>query len=271
MKLLHRRFLNSSLLLLSLITILFIQQLSAYSLKHSAFFTGWLLFALICSLYLFTLRKKMVGARALKVSSWMQFHIYAGLLAAMVFLLHAGWQLPEGLLKRLLYFLFIAEAVSGVFGLLISRILPPYLARDGAVLYQEIIFRQKQIFAEVESLVEKSLSETGSNTIADFFRQSLLKFLYRPRHFWAHILQSKKTIHKIESDIANLQRYLNAEEQQTLAEIHALVIEKDRLDYQYAGQSLLKRWLFVHIPLSYALLLFVVLHLLLVYAYIGGI
>lgn len=271
MKLLHRRFLNFSLVFVTFLVIVFIQQLISYSLNHSAFFSGWLLFIIIALLYLFRLRKKITGITLFKVSSWMQFHIYIGLLAAGVFLLHVGWQMPEGILKRLLYFLFIAEALSGLFGLIITRWLPSCLARNGTVLYQEIIGKQQQICSEVESLVEQSLNETDSNTIADFFQQHLLHFLLKPRYFWHHIAQSKKKIHKLNTEIDNLQRYLNEDEQQIIDKITVLVLEKNRLDYQYAGQALLKRWLFVHIPLSYGLLLFVLLHLVLVYAYIGGV
>jgi len=272
MKLQQRRLLNFSLLFVALLIILFIQQLNQYSLNHSAFFTGWLLLSSIFLLYLFTLRKKIVGGKIFfKVSTWMQLHIYVGFLAVALFLLHAGWKAPEGVAKQLVYFIFILESLSGLFGLCITRILPPSLARNGSVLYQDIKGQQQHIAQQVEQLVERSLTQTDSNTIATFYRQFLLSFLLRPRNFWQHIFQYKKIIYKFEAEFSNLYRYLNEEERHIIDEIQTLVIEKNRLDYQYAGQSLLKRWLFVHIPLSYALLLFSVLHLMLVYAYIGGI
>ncbi|MGR9012085.1 MAG: hypothetical protein ACU83U_00425 [Gammaproteobacteria bacterium] len=269
MKLIHRRLLNFTLLAIALAVILLIWQLNQYSLSHNAFYSGWLFFALLGTLLLLPLRKRIVGVSLGKVSTWVQLHIYIGFLAIAVFFLHVGWQIPEGLLKKLLYFLFILEALSGIFGLFISRLLPPYLARSGNVLYQDILARQQHIFGEVETLVKASLQQTDSTTIAEFFRRHLLDFLLKPRNFWHHILQSKQAIHALEQNIVNLQRYLNDDELKIIRRIQELLIEKDRLDYQYAGQSLLKRWLFVHIPLSYALLLFVLLHASLVYAYIG--
>lgn len=270
MKLLHRRLFSFSIAFFTFLVIAFIHQLIGYSLNHSAFFSGWVLFVFICLLYSFHLRKKITGIFLFKVSSWMQVHIYTGLLASAIFLLHVGWQMPEGLLKQLLYVLFILESISGLLGLIISRILPPCLARNGIVLYLEIISKQQQIRKEVESLVEHSLQQMQSSTIADFFQRHLLVFLLKPRYFWQHILQSKKHIHQLISEIESLQRYLNTDEQQIIDKISVLVIEKNRLDYQYAGQSLLKRWLFVHIPLSYGLLLFILIHMILVYAYIGS-
>ena len=42
------------------------------------------------------------------------------------------------------------------------------------------------------------------------------------------------------------------------------------LPFQYASQRLLKLWLFVHIPLTYSLLVWTVAHIVLVFAYSGG-
>jgi len=272
MKLVQRRLFNVSLLCLAFGLIIFIQQLNSYTLVNNAFFNGWLLLTLMLLLYLFTVRKRIVGVCKLgKVSLWMQAHIYLGLLAAAVFLLHAGWQVPEGLLKQFLYFIFIAEVLSGLLGLMITRLLPPCLARNGSVLYQDILGQQQQLAKEVEILVEHSLATTGSNTIAQFYQRFLLHFLLRPRYFWSHILQYRKIIHRFNAEFSHLQRYLNHDEQQILQEIQLLVVEKNRLDYQYAGQTLLKRWLWLHIPLSGILILFSLLHLVLVYAYIGAV
>lgn len=270
MKLIHRRTINCILLLVAMTSISVIWQLGQYSFSNQAFVSGWLLFGSVMLLFLLTLRKRIVGGSFFKVSVWLQMHIYLGLLTVYVFLLHAGPYWPEGNLKQLLYLLFVLEVVSGMVGLFISRKLPPYLARGEHVLYQNIRSRQQQICEQAEKLVKSSLQQTDSNTIGDFFQQHLLAFFLKPQHFWAHIFQSKKTTHTLEADMQNLHRYLNEDERQIINRLHELVIEKDQLDYQYAGQTLLKRWLFIHVPVSYALLLFAVLHVTLVYAYIGG-
>jgi hypothetical protein len=49
------------------------------------------------------------------------------------------------------------------------------------------------------------------------------------------------------------------------------VRQKDGLDYHHALQLTLKLWLFVHIPLTYSLLIFSLVHLVLVYAFAGGV
>ena len=45
---------------------------------------------------------------------------------------------------------------------------------------------------------------------------------------------------------------------------------KDDLDYQWARQMLLKGWLFIHIPLTFSLLVLVALHIFVVYGFRGN-
>ncbi len=273
MKFVRRRAINFFLLCTVSTLVFWAASIFDVALNYRAFYSGWLLFGLLLAMFLLTLRKKILAARRLlKVSFWMQLHVYVGLLAVVVFLLHAGGSFPDGTVKRIVYLLFVTEAVSGVLGLFINRTMPVGLDRNGPmVLYHEIDSKRQQVLSEVESLVEKSLAEHDSNLIAVFFRRSLLPFLIKPRHVWAHVLQLPNTLHALNREFIDLQHFLNEEEQGILNRIQVLVIEKDRLDYQYAGQSLLKYWLFVHVPVSYSLLLFIALHVLVVYAYIGGV
>jgi hypothetical protein len=67
-----------------------------------------------------------------------------------------------------------------------------------------------------------------------------------------------------------VKRYLNAEEKTRMSELQVLVEQKDGLDYHHALQKVLKLWLFVHVPLTYSLLIFTFVHVVLVFAFSGG-
>ena len=64
---------------------------------------------------------------------------------------------------------------------------------------------------------------------------------------------------------------MSADERQTMQLIATKVREKNALDYQYALQSTLKIWLFVHVPMTYSLLVFAVTHGALVISYTGAV
>jgi cytochrome b subunit of formate dehydrogenase len=57
-----------------------------------------------------------------------------------------------------------------------------------------------------------------------------------------------------------LDRYLNPKEKEIANEISDWIETKQNLDFQYASQRLLKLWLFVHIPATYALILLALVH-----------
>ena len=75
---------------------------------------------------------------------------------------------------------------------------------------------------------------------------------------------------RIEARIADLDRFLAPEQRKVLGELAVMVAQKDGLDYQRSLQLSLKLWLFVHIPLTYSLLILTVLHVVLVFAFSGG-
>ncbi len=71
-------------------------------------------------------------------------------------------------------------------------------------------------------------------------------------------------------DIDDMERYLNPKEREYSERLRALVRKKHELDYHYALQATLKGWLFVHIPLTYGLLILAAIHTVLVHAFSGG-
>ena len=68
----------------------------------------------------------------------------------------------------------------------------------------------------------------------------------------------------------SLERYLNADDRERLAELRYLVERKDELDFAYALQGAMKFWLFIHVPLTGALLIGMLVHTVLVHAFSGG-
>ena len=82
-----------------------------------------------------------------------------------------------------------------------------------------------------------------------------------------HLMDSSRQRQTLMAEIDAQRRYMNDAETDYLTEVADLVSQKDDLDYQYAHQAALKYWLFMHIPLTYALLVFAALHVLLVHAF----
>ena len=245
---------------------------SSLSIHHTAHLSGWLLLASLLFLTSYNLRKKMPYPPLIKSSTWLQFHIYVGLLSILLFVCHTGIRLPNGPLETVMAALYACVAITGIIGLMLSRIIPSRLAvRGPEVLYERIPSFRRQLREQAKQLAVDSVQETNLTTLSDFYAKRLADYFRGPRDYWRHLFQSSRPRHEIVSSLHSLDRYLNDQERRIADKLEELIENKDTLDYHHAMQGTLKGWLFVHIPLTYVLLLFVAVHVWLVHAFFGGI
>lgn len=263
-----RRLRNTSLALLVLALVAATVWLNHLALRDTAFPTGWMLVTAFAVLATYNLRKKLPFLPLADSASWMQVHAYVGYLTVALFVMHAGLDLPDGRLDILLWGLVAGLLLTGLVGLAITRLVPGALTQHGErVIYERIPAFRAQLAQEVADLATRSVEKTASGTIASYYARRLQPFFARPRNFWSHILGSARPRQALCREIQSLERYVARADQDTLTELEARVLAKDNLDYQHAWQSVLKGWLFLHIPLTYAAIVVAAVHVVLAYAF----
>lgn len=236
-----------------------------------AYLSGWALFVVMLALTFYNARKKISFLPLLTSEAWLQFHIYAGLFTAVLFVIHVSYKMPTGWFQQILAWLYVLVMLSGFFGLFTSRAIPKRLTtRGGEVLFERIPGIRRQLQERAEALALKSVEDVKSSTIADFYVRELKDFFDRTRNVVPHFFEIRTPLNLVLNKIADLNRYLNETERATMDEIASLVRQKDGLDYHYSLQLVLKVWLFVHIPLTYSLLLWTIAHIVIVFAFSGG-
>lgn len=261
-----------ALVILATVTAIFLIFFDGFrvTLRDPNLLSGWFLLAIILALALFNVRKKFPVPPAGPSRIWLQAHIYGGAFSLIPYFMHAGIQIPTGAIDRILAVLFFSVAISGVVGLFMSRVLPRRLTSRGSEIIFERLPEHRRLLKEtVDKLVEDSVAATQSTTIATFYTERLRSFFDGPRHFYRHLFEIAPPLGRVISEIEDQYRYLNDEEKVILERIAACVRQKDALDYQYALQFALKAWLFIHIPLTNALLVLLTFHVWLAYAFTG--
>ncbi len=250
----------------------FFFRLLDIALLPIATYSGLLLYAVLFFLTGYSLRKKI---RFLPLGSselWLQIHIFSGLFSGVLFGIHLCWHLPRGGFEIALASIYLLTFLSGVVGWVLSRELAKRLTtRGGEVLFEKIPRELYLIREDVKELVQQCANQTNSSAISDFYRNRLRSFFTRPRHVLSHLIQSTRPRSSLLRELNDFQRYVNDFERETLEGIAVAIRRKDSLDYQYALQLALKSWLFVHVPVSCALLIFSTVHMLLVFAFSRGI
>jgi hypothetical protein len=234
--------------------------------------TGWALLAAVFVLAGYQFRKHVPFLPLLSTAAWLRFHVLLGLFSFALFFCHVGFRVPNGWFEGSLAAVYLGTFLSGVGGLALSRIIPRRITGRGEeVIYERIPILIRQLREEVETLVFDCLRETESTAVSEYYLRRLRPFFERPRQFWTHTLHSGRAQREFKIELAAQKRFLSEREQTVIDRIAEKIKRKNDLDYQFAMQTILKFWLFVHVPLTYALLVMSVFHLYAVHAFGGGI
>lgn len=268
----RRRRIGAYALIASSTLVIGIYEIFSLSLLPTGIYSGWLLFATILVLTLYNVRKKLPFIPALPSSTWLQIHIYAGLFTFVLFLVHIEFRIPNGPYETTLAILYLLVFFSGVIGLFMSRTVPTLLTQRGEeVIFERIPLFRERVRREMEELLQAEDADSKMVTLAEFYARHLVYFFNGPRNFWRHLALS--TVHRnaLLERLDSLKRYMSEEEKEVAEAVRDMIVKKDDLDFHRSFQLLLKAWLFTHIPLTYSLLIFALVHGVLIYAFIGGI
>jgi len=235
------------------------------------YLTGWILFGLILLLTAYNLRKKLAFLPLFSSRTWLQVHVYTGLFTGLAFELHLRWRMPTGWFEGVLAGFFIGVTLSGIAGWWLSHVLPKRLTTAGGeVLYEQIPLIRHELRRKAEALALQAIPEAKATTLADFYARELAGYFAAPHNFRANVFGSRRSLNFLLGSLTETKRYFTAVEQANADTLAGLIREKDALDYQRTAQLILKGWLFVHIPLTYGLIVFSAVHVVLVYAFSGG-
>lgn len=238
------------------------------SFVDPAILTGYLQLALLLGLAMFAGRKRLSMLPIGRASVWMTVHVVAGLLAAAVFWLHSGTVWPDGLYEQVLTALFYTVIVTGILGYLLQTVLPARLTQSGnEIIYERIPGELARLREAAQDVVLACVEETGSDPLAQHYSESLHWYFQKPRFFLSYAVGSMRAQHWLHHNASAVERYLNEKEKHHHQQLYDLAQEKCSIDLHYAQQSLMKWWLFAHIPPAAALMIFAIWHLILVNVY----
>ncbi len=211
---------------------------------------------------------------------WRKIHIFAGYLVIAAFISHSDFTLPDSGFEWALWTGFVLVTLSGILGTYLAWSQRAKSRVDEGISYDRI----PALRAELEIAFLRAIAETDPSAaaidlpglphdawITELYSTHLGDFFQGPRNFTAHLIGSQRPLKRLTGAIDNLSRYVDQPRQAKLAYIKTLVAEKDRLDFARVSLGLTRGWLFVHVPVTYALIVLTVLHVLVVYAFSSGV
>lgn len=210
---------------------------------------------------------------------WRAFHIYVGYFLVAAFASHANFSLPDTGIEWALWIGFALVTLSGALGTYLAWSLKTNPRIDASVPYDRIPARQAELARHVEAIAtdkdqtELELALPGlphEDWIADLHAQKLEAFFKTLRGLPSMLFGSQAALKLLMHDIDQLSRYVDKQNQEKLAAIKVAIVDKDRLDFTRVYLWITKAWLFVHVPVTYGLIVLTVFHVVVVYAYSSG-
>ena len=248
-------------------------------LRDPRYLDGWVLAAGVGLQLFFHTAMKTARLSTRSALRWRKVHIFIGYLLIAAFISHSDFSLPDTSLEWALWASFVLVTLSGIFGTYLAWSLQAKRGIDERVSYDRIPARRAELAREVHAAVAKTDQPEAAIAlpappyhawITDLYTNHLRDFFQGQRNFTAHLIGSQRPLKRLTDEIDTLSSYVDQQSKEKLAAIKNLVVEKDRLDFARVYLGLTKGWLFVHVPVTYALTVLVVVHILIVYAFSSG-
>jgi len=248
-------------------------------LRDPRYLDGWLLAGGMSFQLTFHIAIKTASLPPKSAVRWRKMHIFVGYLLIAAFISHSDFSLPNTRFEWALWASFVLVTLSGIFGTYLAWSLQAKRGIDERVGYDRIPTRRAELAQDVEAAVAKT--DPAADAIAlpappydawitELYTNHLKDFFQGQRNVTAHLIGSQRPLKQLTDEIDNLSRYVDRPSQEKLVAIKDLVVEKDRLDFARVFLGLTKAWQFVHVPVTYALIVLTVLHVVVVYSFSSG-
>jgi hypothetical protein len=245
-------------------------------LRDARYLDGWILTAGMSFQLFFHIAIKMGSLSPKSSARFRKVHIFVGYLLVAAFISHSDFSLPDTGFEWALWAGFVLITLSGILGTYLAWSLKVKSGIDESVGYDRIPTRRAELAREMHAAAAKSDPDPAAIAlpaaphdawIRELYATHLREFFQGPRNYTAHLIGSQRPLKQLTDEIDNLSRYVDQRSQERLTAIKNLVIEKDRLDFARVYLGLARGWLLVHVPVTYAMIVLTVLHVLVVYAF----
>jgi hypothetical protein len=247
---------------------------------------GFAGYAMMLFALLLGARKRVRAMRLGRAYWWTQGHVWFGLLAFPIILLHGGFkaQFWGGTLTQVIMWAFVAVWISGIVGLILQQIMPTRLLNHVPMetIYEQIdnIIRQlrEEAATIVKAVEEKPAEEpyeydavpaglatavaparvgTEAETkLSAFYRVQVVPVLADRMPATATLARERPAA----AAFAQLRDSMPPALKKSVEDLAEICEERRQLARQRRMHHVLHGWLFVHVPLSYGLMVLATIH-----------
>ena len=251
----------------------------ASGLRDPRYLDGWVLASGMVVQLGFHIAIKTASLSPRSAKRWRTFHVFLGYVLIAAFVSHSDFSLPDTAFEWVLWAGFVLVTLTGIFGTYLAWSLQSKHGAGEPIVYDRIPARRAELARDVQAAIAMTDSAAPllplpplpyDAWITDLYANHLKDFFAGPRNVSAHLVGSQYPLKRLTDEIEKLSPFVDKQGQEKLTTIKALAIEKDQLDFARVHHGLTKGWLFVHVPVTYALIVLTTLHIVVVYSFSSG-
>lgn len=249
------------------------------ALRDPRYLDGWMLAGGMGLQIYFHVAVKFGWLSAKSSKRWRKLHIYTGLALIALFFSHTQASLPDTIFEWALWLSFVFITLSGLVGILTASAIKAARRSNEPTSRELIQVRLADLARDVEAVLPATDGETMLPGLPaspdeiwtkDLYDKHLKYYFAQSRFTWRQIYGSRTAHRLITDELDHLAHYASPSSKERLATIRNLVRDRLRLDAAYRLVVLSDAWPFIHVPLTYALTVLTVLHVVVVYAFSSG-
>ena len=223
---------------------------------------------LIAVLMYLGIRRRSYASSTGTLQGWVSAHVYLGFLTLLLIPMHAGFRF--GWDVHTLAFVLLAVVVfSGVVGLFLYRNIPGRLTRyEAGQQADKIDPEMAHLLVDMRALVKNK-----SDALVQIYKDEVATAQHRAPKGWSLLLKGEGSdlLAVRSAALAKKVSGIPPEDQATFHILSQLLLKKTQLEvnllHQMRLRNALQAWLYVHVPVSIALVFAVGLHLIVVFLY----
>jgi hypothetical protein len=228
---------------------------------------GTIGYLLILLLAFYGIRKRAYRSRLFTLEGWLQSHIYLGILVLIVLIFHSGGRFNDRIAVATLI-LCAVVVLSGIAGAIFFVTVPRLLTEVESNLTAEEISAQLNQLGKSMARIASGRSAPFQRIYDGLIKESLPGWLAGWRLLFARM---RKSSQQAAGDWSKLLSLVGKDEQEQLRQM--LVVSRQRkellirLMYQQRYKNVLEFWLYIHVPVTIALIALGTLHVVAVFYY----
>ncbi|HYC92377.1 MAG TPA: hypothetical protein VEO54_24420 [Thermoanaerobaculia bacterium] len=224
-------------------------------------------YLLILLLAYYGIRKRSYRSRFGTMEQWLQSHIYLGILVLVLLVLHTGGRFNDKVAVTTLILVAVV-VLSGIAGAIFFVTVPRLLTEVESNLTVEEISTQLNQLARNMARLANGRSQPFVRIYDGLMKESMPGWLAGWRLLFSRMRRKSQ---QTAADWSKLLALVGKEEQEQLRQM--LVFSRQRkellmrLMYQQRYKNILEFWLYIHVPVTIAVLVFGTVHVVAVFYY----